>query len=157
MALIPLIGHFKHWCRHPIGGEIGGHRMVSSVGHQLIYAALPALISKLSWLGTMFAQCNPAPDESLLPRQSSHGVETTGGARPRMTNDERHAIYEALLAASVGGRVPASATAAAMLKYQRDRRTINRLWQRGQTTRLGGAGPAIVSSKVRGMQFSGSS
>ncbi|OQR85151.1 hypothetical protein ACHHYP_12199 [Achlya hypogyna] len=37
-----------------------------------------------------------------------------------------------------------------MLKYLRDRRTINRRWLRGQTTRLGGGGPAIVASRIRG-------
>ncbi|OQR80620.1 hypothetical protein ACHHYP_17413 [Achlya hypogyna] len=73
-----------------------------------------------------------------------------GRGCPRMTDAERHAIYEHLLAASTQGRVPPAAMAEVTTTYKRDHQTIDRLWKRGQTSQLKGRGPAIVASRIRG-------
>ncbi|ETV71510.1 hypothetical protein H257_13173 [Aphanomyces astaci] len=87
----------------------------------------------------------PSPQEAR-----SNNAPSGSHDRRKLDNDERRAIYEALINLSVRGDLPHGAYRKVGRMYNCYWKTAARIWQRGVASLRGGSAVAIVDSKLKG-------
>lgn len=70
-------------------------------------------------------------------------------AQKNLTDDERRAIYQHLLAKSVNCKLPRGSITNAANRWNKSRYTIHRIWKRGQESRNSSNSPGNVDSHIK--------
>ncbi|KAF0706140.1 hypothetical protein AaE_014255 [Aphanomyces astaci] len=85
-----------------------------------------------------------------MPSASLTAASPRLNPRRKLSNDERAAVYHALLSRSMNGKLPRGALSATAQLFQCHLRTVSRVWTRAQSSLRAGAMLADVSMKFKG-------